>query len=311
MILSANESAAPDPHHRRSGLQGIAKKGAVYVSFDWQSVGRIDRSRLAQARLQAHYAAQWLARAARAFLPPRPEDGHTNLGWEDALPGFETHALPDGTVLGLNVPDLALVLRNGQDAPEPRTISLDARRDADIRESLGRALGAHGADAGKLDAALPYDMPEHPIGHGAPYRAAGLAAASAELAAWFANANHALSGIRQRLLARGLNAPPVRCWPHHFDLDTLLALGAAAPAPSVGIGFSPGDGYYDEPYFYVSRYPAPDSATLPPLPGIGHWHSNRFTAAIAVGHKIVEATDRQAEVEMFLRAATDIMTAAR
>ena len=96
------------------------------MSFDWQSVGRIDRSRLTQARLQAHHAAQWLARAARAFLPPRPEDGHTNLGWDDALPGFETHALPDGTVVGLNVPDLTLVLRGGPSASGRQTISLDA-----------------------------------------------------------------------------------------------------------------------------------------------------------------------------------------
>jgi hypothetical protein len=104
------------------------------VSFDWQSAGRIDRSRLTEARLQTHQATQWLARAARAFLPPRPEDSHTNLGWDDALPGLETHALPDGTVVGLNVRDLALVLRNGRDAPGRQTISLDGRREADIRD---------------------------------------------------------------------------------------------------------------------------------------------------------------------------------
>jgi hypothetical protein len=158
-------------------------------------------------------------------------------------------------------------------------------------------------------------MPAHAIAHGAPYAAAELAAASAELAAWYANANRALSGVRQGLLGRGLNAPPVRCWPHHFDLDTLLtlgaeALGADALAPTVGIGFSPGDGHYDEPYFYVSRYPAPDIATLPPLPEVGHWHSNHFTAAIATSHRIVDAADPQAEVEAFLRVATDIMTGA-
>jgi len=287
----------------------------VTLSFDWQNVGRIDRSRLAQARLQAHHAAQWLARAARAFLPPRPEDSHTNLGWDDALPGLETHALPDGTVVGLNISDLALVLRSGSSASGWQMISLDTRRDADIREWLGRALSARGFDAGKLDAASPYEMPAHPIGHGTPYAAAALAAAAAELAAWYANANRALSGIRQRLLARGLNAPAVRCWPHHFDLDTLVtlgadALGAEALAPTVGVGFSPGDVHYDEPYFYVSRYPAPDIATLPALPAVGHWHANRFTAAIATGHKIVQAADRQAEVETFLQVATDVMTGA-
>ena len=145
-------------------------------------------------------------------------------------------------------------------------------------------------------------MPAHPIGHGTPYAAAVPAAASAEHAAWYANANRALSGIWQRLRARGLNAPAVRCRPLPCDLDTLVtlgadALGAEALAPTVGIGFSPGDVYYDEPYFYVSRHPAPDVATLPRLPGVGHWHADRFTAA-AVGEDVA-AKDREAEVDAF------------
>ena len=36
----------------------------------------IDKARLSEARLQAHYAAQWLARAARAYVPLQPDDGH-------------------------------------------------------------------------------------------------------------------------------------------------------------------------------------------------------------------------------------------
>jgi hypothetical protein len=280
------------------------------VSFDWQSVGQVDRGRLAQARLQAHHAAQWLARAARGLIPPRPDDSHTNLGWNEALPGLETHALPDGTALGLKISDLTLVLRKGPSTTGWQTISLDTRRDPDIRERLGRELGARGFDAGKLDAPPPYDLPAHPLGHGAAYAVAGLAEALTELAAWYANADRALSAVRQRLATHGLMAPPVRCWPHHFDLDTLLRLGAGADAPTIGIGFCPGDDYYDEPYFYVSRHPGPDIAGLPALPKVGHWHAHHFTAAVAVGHKIVAVADRQAEVETFLRAATDIMTGA-
>jgi hypothetical protein len=92
----------------------------------------------------------------------------------------------------------------------------------------------------------------------------------------------------------------VRCWPHHFDLDTLVTL---APGRTTGIGFEPGDEHYDEPYFYVSLYPAPDMAALPPLPTIGHWHAKNFTAAIAPAHRIVAAKDQGAEVAGFLQAA--------
>ena len=60
------------------------------------------RSRPAtEARLHAHYAAQWLARAARAYILPQLDDSHTNLGWDRMLGGFVTHPLPDGMRLGL------------------------------------------------------------------------------------------------------------------------------------------------------------------------------------------------------------------
>lgn len=271
----------------------------------WQNVGRAERKRLAQARQLAHYGAQWLARTARAYIPPRPDDQHTNLGWDDALEALTTHALPDGAVLALRIPDLSLVLRPAERGSGPPAISLDGRSDADIRGELGALLGARGLDAGKLDAPSPYEMPPHPVAAGAPYAVGGLAAALAELAAWYAAADRALCAAWAHVVARGFAAPPVRCWPHHFDFDTLIPLGSGDR--SVGVGFSPGDVYYDEPYFYVSRYPAPDVATLPALPKIGHWHTDHFTAAIAASRAIVEAADRQAEVESFLRIATDFL----
>ena len=71
------------------------------------------------------------------------------------------------------------------------------------------------------------------------------------------------------------------------------------------VGFSPGDHFYDEPYFYVSLYPRPDLASLPPLPAIGHWHADQFTAAVATASRIHEAKDQCGEVEAFLHAATE------
>jgi hypothetical protein len=289
----------------------------------WRKFKGVDGSALSEARLQAHYALQWLARTSRAYAAPRPNDHHTNLGWDDAVGGLTTHALPQGTVLGLKISDLTLVLWERSRlalAPgmepvlgpvlEPvlgPALGLEERRDAEIRQWLGRHLSGSGLDAQALDAASPYRMPEHPIGRGAPYGAAGLSEALADLVAWFGNANRVLGETRQRIVGRGIDAPPVRCWPHHFDLDSLISLGSVAAARTIGIGFSPGDEYYDQPYFYVSCYPPPDVAVLPALPPLGHWHTHHFTAAVAVAERIVETDNQQAETEAFLGAATDIL----
>jgi hypothetical protein len=273
----------------------------------WSTTTGVDWSALHEARLQAHYAVQWLARAARAYAPTRVDDHHTNLGWDDAIAGLTTHALAQGVVVGLQICDLTLTLLDRQERKEAQVLGLDGRREAEVREWLGRHLGARGLDADALDTPSPYQMPEHPIGRGAPYGAARLAGALGALGAWYANANQVLGQTRQRIAGRGIDAPAVRCWPHHFDLDSLVALGAGAAMRTVGVGFCPGDTYYDQPYFYVSCYPPPDVTALPALPGVGHWHTQHFTAAVAVADRIVAAGDQQAVTQDFLRAATDIL----
>ena len=268
----------------------------------WRPLGKFDRGARSAARIQAHFAAQWLARAARAYIPARPNDDHTNLGWDDRLGGFTTHALPNGTRLALTVADLTLAVVSAAGVVSD-ALALDGRTERGARGWIGERVVANGLDPSALDAPLPYDMPAHPLATGAAYATRACATALGDLAAWFANADAMLAAIRRQLVEQELlNAPPVRCWPHHFDLDTLVTV---APGRTAGVGFSPGDGYYDEPYFYVSLYPAPDIATLPRLPAIGHWHVKDFTAAIATARRIVDARDQARETEAFVRGAVD------
>jgi hypothetical protein len=268
----------------------------------WRRITGLDRARLSEARLAAHYAAQWLARIARAYVMPAPDDFHTNLGWSDSRGALATRSLPGGSSAALKIAELTLVFWDKEAAAEGQALSLDGRSDADVRKWLGDRLRQIGLDPGALDAPSPYQMPAHPLAGGAPYAAAALRAPLAELAAWFGNADLVLGQARQRLLARGLDAPAVCCWPHHFDLDSLIPLGGGR---TVGAGFCPGDNYYDEPYFYVSRYPAPDVSRLPSLPLGGHWHSHHFSAAIALARNIVAAADQPRECDVFLETAID------
>jgi hypothetical protein len=261
---------------------------------------------LGEARLQAHHALQWLGRAGTAYVPPQPDYGHTNLGWDEALDGFTTHPFKDGARLCLRIVDLTLVLQGGKGKKSAQSFPLDGRSDAEARRWLGEQLGALGLDASALDAPPTYEIPPHAIAKGAAYDAAGLKDSLAELAAWFANADCSLSRIHEQITKRKLAASPVRCWPHHFDIATLITLSARKPEPGyVGAGLSPGDGYYDEPYFYVSVYPQPDRAALPALPPLGHWHTHEFTAAVVPAHKIAAAGKPMAATDDFLRAAVD------
>ena len=262
---------------------------------EWRHLRGVDRGALREARLQAHYAAQWLARFARAYVSPEPDDGHTSFGWDDALDGFTTHPSSNGTRLSLKIADLTLAVHDGQ------SISLNGRTDAEMRQWLGGELATRGLDPVALDALSPYDMPAHAHAHGACYDAAGSADGLTELAAWYANANLSIGRVRKQMM-HGVTSE-VCCWPHHFDLAALTMLpkrGADADR-YLGAGLSPGDHYYDEPYFYVSVHPKPDPTMLPTLPMIGHWHTHEFVAAISPAHKIVVEKNQVAAADEFLR----------
>lgn len=275
----------------------------------WRALQKTDFLSLRQARMQAHFAVQWLARAARGYIPPQPDDGHTNLGWDDGFEGFTTHPLENGIRIALRIPDLTLALvKDGRIA---QSFQLNGRTEAEARAWLGKEMQSLNLQAAALDAALPYELPSHPLANGAPYQAASLAEPLNGLSAWYASASTALETVRGRLVERGLPAPEVRCWPHHFDLDclTTVAKGSAGAPSTMGAGFSPGDHYYDEPYFYISLYPRPDPALLPALDTPGHWHRQDFLAAVASATEILALKDPQAETEAFLQSASDQIVA--
>ncbi len=268
------------------------------MSLNWQHVTVADYRKLRDARLLAHYGTQWLARAARAYIPAQPGDGHTNLAWDDEFRGLSTQALPGGVRLGLRIPDLTLVALG----PAPQTLALDGRAEPEVRAWLAEVLASRGLDTARLDVPLPYEMPHNVVALGARYSIEELVDPLNAIAVWFSNGNAMLNAIRDGLVKRQLKAPEVRCWPHHFDMDSLIHLGGNR---AVGSGFCPGDEFCDEPYFYISIYPEPYIPALPLLPPVGHWHSYKFIAALAPAHKIVASLDQPRDIAGFFDISID------
>jgi hypothetical protein len=143
-----------------------------------------------------------------------------------------------------------------------------------------------------------YMLPDHPAGRGDPFRA-GSAAGLEEIARWYANAGRLLEEMMPSLAG----SSPVRCWPHHFDIAMLLPKGGSG---SVGVGLSPGDETFPQPYWYVSPYPYPQNPLLPELPSRGRWHQGSFFAAVLTGCDLVGGGpegEQEKRARAFLEAA--------
>ena len=258
---------------------------------------------LAPTRAVVHKAVQLLTTAARANLNPLPDGSHSSLEWSPEKEVFLTHPLPvkDGVCqVGLSPTAMMLVFicSDGQS----RQLSLAGRRYSEALAWLDLQLEDEGLFPA-TDTRLPYALPDD---------VAGIetfpAAASLDLdafIAWYDLAVGAMEPLVRRQNGIDPGPSPIRCWPHHFDIATYVALDPGNPetARGIGVGLSPGDDSYNQPYFYVSPWPQPDPATLPPAIAPGHWHTEGFVGAVATGDEVLTLPEIGPGTQAFLRGA--------
>jgi hypothetical protein len=214
---------------------------------------------LVAARLELHYAAQIVSACADAWLPERADDGHTSMRWESPIMVGERSA--SGIAIGVRAIDLALVAYTGDHHevwPLAGKTLADGLAWADAH--FGPPRGAH---------VRPYDLPASPLARGAHF--IGPEPELGELARWY--------DLGLEVLSRAPHTSEIRIWPHHFDMGALLG--------DFGIGLSPGDRYYAEPYFYVTRPDRPQQ-----LAGGGFWRTEGWTGAVLLASAIAEDPQR-------------------
>jgi len=262
------------------------------MPIDWKTLREPAPVSLASVRKTAHYAAQWVARAAWANLPAAPDDSHSALTWDASLGALLSATFPGGVTVGLRLASLELLVM--QDAKSDR-LPLHGLAPSAVDDWLASKLTAHRYKAHSISK-LPYEVPSHVLS-----REPGLEA----LSRWYGAAADVLEAVRAKYADIKPGPGSVRCWPHHFDIASLVQLeeGAGESARSIGVGFSPGDEYYREPYFYVSPYPRPRTPTLTALPPGGHWHTKDFFGAVATAQEFLALPDPYAVVMMVIDAA--------
>lgn len=265
--------------------------------MSWRPVGAVLPTGLRNARLELHYATQLVSAPGATLLPPTPDHRHTNLAWNDAL------GILAGRPVGSPSRSAALVFESLElvvleDGVEHATLSLAGS----TVEGALEWLSPHFVAAGRGLTTPVHAMPAHDLGCEGVFSEADPKA-RAELAHWFANA----TGVVRTVSAEDPLAEPVRCWPHHFDVASLIVLDPNEEpelARTIGVGFSPGDTAYAQPYFYVTVWPVPELLELPPLEGGATWHTEGWTGAVLTGERVV-STPPEAQRDAVVRFLRD------
>ena len=275
---------------------------------EWRPLGAVAPTALVGARGQLHHAAQVANAAAISLLPPAPDDSHTSFVWSAALGALVAREIPAPRPfrVALQLESLALLVLDVDDAPLAR-FPLDGHGRDDavawIRAWTARARG----DGERVTMRRHFEIPGAAPDASHPWRS-GDGAALGELAAWYGNAD----ALLRAFAASEPNAGAVRCWPHHFDIATLVEEGADAAGVrhTTGVGLSPGDDSYAEPYVYVGPYPYPNADAAPAL-GAGRWHREGWFGAVLTGTEIVAAGGPDAQARVATTFVADAVAAVR
>lgn len=265
---------------------------------------------VAGAKDELHWAAQLIAAFGDAHVERRDDDSQSNfevqVREEPARLRFVGRASATSPHYRAALEPVTgrLVLEEGGGGTERASLSLAGHTLEEGLDWLATVL-ARETEKGKVALVLrDYDMPAHPVASGAPLELAreeGLL----EIARWFGLARSVLG----QTVAGRHEATAIACWPHHFDLATLLTLQqgqAVIGASSVGVGFLLGDSHYKEPYFYVNCWPAPEAPPEEVLASEGHWHLEGFFAAVLPASRILKVSGGEAQrqrVEAFISSA--------
>jgi hypothetical protein len=265
---------------------------------------------LVDARLQLHHAAQLATAAGISYLEKKADDSHTNLEWLPAIGALASNPVgPESFGSGARVsadssdePKIRVAVRPQSFAllviATPDLVlaqfPLDGKTIDDAARWLRARLGQYGLDPKRFTLDKHYTIPDHPVASGAAFH--DDVASLDELGRWYRGASIVLGEFASKVPG----ASTVRCWPHHFDIATLVDRG---DGNSIGLGMEPGDASYAEPYWYANAYPSPEfDGAPPPLDGNGVWHSKDWNGAVLVGSRMGEA-DQAAQVAGFFQSA--------
>lgn len=268
--------------------------------------GAVDPKELGDARLYAHYALQWLARLSRAYLPIQPDDSHTALKWIPSDNVFLTQSLDNGYSFGLILSQLTLFCSGRQNYYEE--FPLDGCTDAEIGLWVKNIISDLKLDEHCFQEKLPYNVPYHHLTNDGTYDGIDTAMGLRELSLWYNYAHTMLHLIKEQHVGQSRVISEIQCWPHHFDMSIIVDFEGDHSSQnfSISLGLSPGDDYYNEPYFYATPWPYLKPRMLPELPFIGHWHVKGFVGAVALSSRLCELDTRDKMLIAFLKNAIEI-----
>lgn len=247
--------------------------------IDWKPIAKVKPEKLSSTRRSLHLALQAVANVGRAYAPSAPDHGQVSLRWLPKLNGMAGQPVASGAarlVAALCFDPLEWQLLDGKGAVVSQ-LPFAGKNLAQMESAIREVLKKNGLDETRYSIKPAFAVDPHPLLEGGLFSPEWDEDERRELAHYYAGVDQ----ILRALAAEFQVAQGPRGWPHHFDYALLLTFNVEpGKARSVGLGMSPGDKHYDQPYFYSTPWPYPPVTNLPAIPKPASWHTQEWTGAV-------------------------------
>jgi hypothetical protein len=267
----------------------------------WKNIKGVDLEVLKATRKALHQAVQIVGALPRHLLPHDPTDGTASLEWSNADKGLQSIAVPNSHDLevraGLSFKTFSLYIIYADNSAD--SFGMTGKSVVEGLDWLKEELGKMAYAGEKLTLDLPYEIEDYDYSSSLEVDKRALK----QYTRLYRNTH----GILSDLVNKWDKAFDIRCWPHHFDLATLIPVETDAEGEivkSIGVGLSPGDDGIHEPYLYVNVWPEVDTAALKEhsLPA-GHWNAEGWSGAVLTYTELVNSSDQKESFTQFIDIA--------
>lgn len=264
----------------------------------WLRLNQVDLEALSETKDQFHQATQSVAAVGRHFLEDSVEDENAVLTWNVKTNRLVGKWIPieEGQVRAGISFDKALVSLEKENSGIIDSMEIHAKTFPQLMLWFEEQTGKLGLPTENFSANLPYEIPIYPTQKN---QAFDLSAEDLNVAfsALYQNSFHLLTRLKESFEG----SSEVTLWPHHFDQAISIKLkdsGNPETSSYLGIGLSPGDEGYSEPYFYVNSWPYIEEETLDDIP-FGKWHTENWIGAVLTLSELWETQEQESAVNEF------------
>jgi hypothetical protein len=265
------------------------------MTTTWLDLNPLLANKLSEVRLNLQGAAQLVSAVGFSLAAPQSDDSQTSLYWEANL--FAGVLIPAPTPVRAALDPITFTLLLLDQTGKPLAhFNLTGQTLEQGLAWLQQQLDHYGVEGPRLALGeYPPALQHHPLTQGVPFSDTPPALHQ-ELVNYFTNTVQLL----QPLVQGHTNAAALLVWPHNFDIATLHSF---PDGKTIGIGLSPGDTTYPQPYWYITPAPYP-GPPYPDLTGGGFWHSSGWVGAVLTGSQLTpESADQPQQVQEFITSA--------